>query len=143
MTTTRLIQGSCHCGNIRFIFRLPAAAGPVPVRSCGCSFCRKHGGLYTSHPQGSLTVEIGDTDKVQRYRFGHRTADFHVCRTCGVVPLVTSRIDGNDYAVVSARSFDGLGPEDLAEQPTDFEGEEIDGRLARRARNWIPEVKFE
>ena len=139
----RRITGGCHCGTIRFTFVWPEAAGLIPVRACGCTFCRKHGGVYTSHPEGRLAVRISDPDKVARYRFGTKTADFHICQGCGVVPVVTSRIDGLDHAVVNVNCFEDVDPADLDASPSDFEGETTEGRLARRGRNWVHEVTFE
>ena len=140
--TPRRIDGACHCGNIRFAFFRPGAERTIPVRACGCSFCRKHGGVYTSHPQGRLEVAIADESDVQRYRFGTETADFLVCRRCGVVPLVASEIEGRLYAVVNVNSFEGIDRSELDQSPTDFEGETTESRLARRQRNWIPQVSF-
>ena len=140
---TRRIEGACHCANMRFTFELPEPDGAIHVRACGCTFCRKHGGVYSSHPAGRLAARIGDAALVKRYRFGTETADFHICRTCGVVPFATSTIDGRAYAVVNVNSFEGVGAGELASSPSDFDGETVDSRLARRRRNWIPDVTIE
>jgi hypothetical protein len=142
-TKMRRIEGACYCGNIRFAFELPEPEGAIPVRACGCSFCRKHGAVYSSHPAGRLAARYIDAALVEHYRFGTETADFHICRTCGVVPFVTSSIGGEVFAVVNVNSFDGVGAGELAASPTDFDGETVDSRLARRRRNWIPEVTIE
>jgi len=136
----RRIDGACHCGNIRFTFQLPEAEGAIPVRACGCMFCRKHGGVYTSHPVGVLAARIADAALVERYRFGTETADFHICRNCGVVPFVTSMIDGAVFAVVNVNSFEGVDPSQLDSSPSDFAGESVESRLSRRRLNWIPSV---
>ena len=136
----RQIEGACHCGNIRFTFELPEPQGAIAVRACGCTFCRKHGGVYTSHPDGALAARIANSELVERYRFGTETADFHICRNCGVVPFVTSTIDGGDFAVVNVNSFEGVDPADLDSSPSDFDAENTDSRLSRRRRNWIPRV---
>ena len=138
----RHITGGCHCGTIRFTFVWPHAEGPIPVRACGCAFCRKHGGVYTSHPASRISIRIADPGLVKRYRFGTKTADFHVCRDCGVVPVITSRIAGRDYAVVNVNSFEGVDPDELDRSPADFEGETTEGRLARRQRTWIGQVEL-
>lgn len=134
------IDGGCHCGNIRFAFFRPPWGETIPVRSCGCSFCVKHGGAYTSHPQGRLEVEARDPALVERYRFGTGTADFLICKTCGVVPVVTSAIDGTTYAVVSARAFEGVDHSRFDVAPADFDGEGTGDRLERRKRTWIGRV---
>ena len=135
----RRIEGSCHCGNIRFLFEWPG--GPtIPVRACGCMLCRKHAAVWTSHPEGSFAIAIEDESRLNRYRFGTRTADFHVCRTCGVIPITTSEIDGALYAVVNVKTFDDVDQAELDKSPTDFEGEAVDDRLARRKHNWTPQA---
>jgi hypothetical protein len=135
----RHIHGSCHCGNIRFIFDWPDA-DQIAVRACGCAFCRKHRGVWTSHPRGAFRLEIADPSKATLYRFGTESADFHVCTACGAVPIVTSVLDGARYAVVNANTFDDVDRSELSESPADFEGEEMESRLARRRRNWTPET---
>ena len=137
-----LIRGQCHCGNIRFALAWNPDPAEIPARACSCSFCTKHGGVWTSNPAGSLEVAIRDDAKVSRYAFGTRTAEFHVCAQCGIVPVVTSRIDGRLYAVVSVNAFDGVDASLLRRSPTNFDGEGTDSRLARRQRNWIPKVAF-
>ena len=79
---------------------------------------------------------------MSRYAFGTRTATFHVCAKCGVVPVATSELDGRTYAVVSVKAFTNVDPARIRTAPASFEGEEVDSRLARRKRNWIPEVRF-
>lgn len=137
------IEGACHCGNITFELHLPGDSESIPARACGCTFCTKHGGVWTSSPDGTLTVTIGDDALVSTYRFGTATADFHVCSRCGVAPFVTSVIDGRQYAVVNVNTFENVEPSRLETSGTDFEGEDREGRLARRARNWIPHVRLD
>jgi hypothetical protein len=137
-----LIAGSCHCRNIAFSLLWEPDPAEIPARACDCSFCTKHGGLWTSHPAGRLTVNVRDPQQVSRYAFGTRTAEFHLCRVCGIVPLVTSRIDGHLYAVVSVNAFDNVPHAILRRAAASFERESEEIRLARRARNWIAQVDF-
>ena len=99
------IRGSCHCGNIRFVLQWPKSETEIPVRMCGCSFCQKHKGAWTSHRQSELAVQIDDESLVSKYRFGTGTAGFFVCSVCGIVPFVVSEIDDNLYAVVNVNVF--------------------------------------
>lgn len=134
------INGSCHCGNIRFTFDWPDDSATIPARACGCSFCCKHRAVWTSHPQGPVMFLPGDPSRVHRYRFGTGTADFLICSDCGVAPVVTCDIGGASYAVVNVNCFDDAGPIGLDEAATDFEAESAEERLARRQRNWSPLV---
>lgn len=135
------IHGQCHCGNIAFDLDWPGE-GDIPARACGCTFCTKHGGVWTSHPRGTLAVTVSDEALVSPYLFGTKSATFHVCSRCGVVPVVTSDIDGRTYAVVNVNTFENVPPERLSKAGADFEGEAKDARLARRVRNWIADVRF-
>ena len=137
-----LISGSCHCGNISFKLNWKPEPAEIPARACTCSFCVKHGGVWTSCPTGSLAVAVRKPSAVSRYSFGTKTADFHVCSTCGIAPVVTSRIAGNLYAVVSVNAFENVDPSLLKRASATFDAENEEARLARRARNWIPSVVF-
>ncbi|MCD4505386.1 hypothetical protein ABH309_24825 [Chromobacterium piscinae] len=136
-----VIHGACHCGNISFDLLWPDGAA-IPARRCGCGFCRKHGGVWTASPAGRLEVTLRNPQRVSHYRFGTRTADFHICSDCGAAPLVTSEIGGCLRAVVSVNAFEtpGLPLGDAAD--VSFDGESEAERLERRARNWIPDVRF-
>ena len=90
-----LIQGSCHCGGVRFSLR---TAHPYPFNLCYCSICRKTagGGGYAINLGGdysSLQVE-GDANisvynaVVQDEATGKREksrAERRFCRICGSV----------------------------------------------------------
>jgi hypothetical protein len=135
-----VIRGKCHCGNIAFTLTWEPDPPEIPARACSCSFCVKHGGVWTSSPEAALDVAIADPTRVSRYAFGTRTADFHVCARCGVAPVVTSDIAGNVYAVVNVNAFEDVDPARLRRVSANVEGEGIDDRLARRRRNWIARV---
>jgi hypothetical protein len=137
-----VIAGSCHCGNIAFTLLWEPGPAEIPARACTCSFCTKHGGVWTSWPSGSLRITIRDTSLVSKYVFGTKTAEFHLCSRCGIVPVVTSRLDGRLYAVVSVNAFDGVAPSLIRRSPASFDGEGEGERLERRKRNWIADVEF-
>jgi len=137
------ISGSCHCGNITFSLDWRPEPAEIPARACSCSFCLKHGGLWTSCPTGSIRITIRQPALVSRYSFGTRTAEFHVCSSCGVVPVVTSRIDGRLYAVVSVNAFQDVDPALLKRAAAGYDDESESARLARRKLNWIADVEVE
>jgi hypothetical protein len=137
-----LITGSCHCGNIALTLDWRGDPDAIPARACGCSFCRMHGGVWTSDPGSRLEVAVRDRALVSTYAFGTGTADFHVCTRCGVVPLVTCEIAGRLHAVVNINALEGLEPSRLRPAASSFDGEDVEMRLARRQRNWIGQVTF-
>src|ERR1041384_5122163 len=105
-----LISGRCHCGNISFTLNWKPEPSEIPARACTCSFCTKHGGVWTSCSTGSVKVMVKDRSHLSNYAFGTQTAKFHVCTKCGVVPVVTRRIDGRLYAVVSVNALEHIEP---------------------------------
>ena len=135
------LEGSCHCGNLRFSF--PMANPRVwrfRSRACSCGLCMKHKAVWTSHPHGRFSLVVGDEDQLNCYRFGSKTADFHVCRACWVMPITTCLIASTGYAVVNIQTFNGVDHGRFVHRATDFEGETIEPRLARRQQTWTPEV---
>jgi hypothetical protein len=137
-----LIAGRCHCSNVSFTLEWKPEPSVIPARTCTCTFCVKHGGVWTSCPGGSLKVMVADPALVTRYEFGTKTAQFHICTRCGVCPVVTSVIDGRTYAVVSVHAFEGVDPALVRSSSADFEGESKDARLDRRKHRWIADVEF-
>lgn len=137
-----LIRGKCHCGNIAFSLTWDPDPKEIAARACDCTFCQKHSGVWTSNPHGALEVSIQEASGVSRYAFGTETAEFLICARCGVVPVVTSRIEDRLYAVVNVNAFENLNPALLTRAPISFEAEKTTSRLARRKRNWIADVRF-
>lgn len=143
MSDTIHIDSGCHCGNITLGIEWPVSAREIHKRLCGCTFCRKHGGAWTSHRDAQLAVSIGDPSRLSKYRFGTATADFYVCARCGVAPIVVCDIDDISYAVVNVNAFENNDALSFTESATDFDGEDTGSRLERRKRNWIPNVRID
>jgi hypothetical protein len=137
-----LIDGKCHCGNIAFVLDWPGEPSEIVARECGCSFCVKHGGVWTSNREAMLSVTLHSPALVSKYAFGTKTATFYVCSRCGAVPIVTSEIASHLYGVVNVNTFEDLDSLHLNRQPVSFDGEEQQSRLARREKNWIADVRI-
>ncbi len=137
------IDGACHCGNIRFVLSWPQGEAEIPIRKCGCTFCQKHCGSWTSHRNARLAITIADQSVVSGYQFGTKTADFYICKVCGVVPFVLSEIGDNLYAVVNVNAFEGTYSLEFSSSSTSFDGEDVGSRMERRKENWIPDVTFD
>jgi len=138
----REITGSCHCQNIQFFLYWPQDVIAIASRECGCSFCKKHVGAWSSNTDAELHVSISNPKEVTQYQFGTKTAVFYVCKKCGVVPFVTSMIENRLHAVVNTNTFDNHEEFDFATSATDFDGEDTRDRIARRKRNWINQVEI-
>jgi hypothetical protein len=133
----RTLMGRCHCGNIHYTVTWPAA-GPVPVRACSCDYCARHGAAWTSHPDARLALAVTRPEDLTDYRFGTGTASFHLCARCGILTHALCEIDGDRLAVINANTLEELEPADFVRTVTDFAGEDVAARLARRRRNWMP-----
>lgn len=136
----RIIEGRCHCGNIHYQLAWPADEVPIVIRECGCTFCQKHGAVYTSHPRSRLVATVEVKQLMAVYRFGHRTADFYLCLKCGGLLFAVCTLEGNDYAVINSNNFENVDPAELIHSKTDFDKESLQVRLARRRTNWTPSV---
>ncbi|HUS25339.1 MAG TPA: aldehyde-activating protein [Candidatus Binatia bacterium] len=134
----KLHAGGCHCGNLRYELRSASAAAQLPRRACQCSFCRAHGAVSTSDPQGTLHFTVRDPASLLRYRFGLKLADFLICGACGVYVAAQMREGDGAWAVLNVNTMDEVdafaGPADSM----DYGSEDAAARIARRKSRWTP-----
>ena len=139
----KTFPGGCHCGNVRYVYEAGLEPAQWPVRRCTCSYCLRYGARYTSHSHSRLAVTVLYASMVQRYEFGTKTAEFFRCARCGVMLLASSLSDGRRIAVLNANTLDDIESLPLQCTDSDFDGETLASRLARRNTNWIPEVSID
>jgi len=132
-------EGGCHCGNLRVRVQLTRPAAEMPVRSCACSFCQSHGTRTVSDPDGQADV-WADWSLVERYRFGTRTADYLLCRRCGVYVGAVCDTPTGRRSVINTRCLTDRAAFVQEAVHPDYEGEDVETRLARRGRNWMPTI---
>jgi hypothetical protein len=137
MSHRYVYPGACHCGNIQVLLESDRTPLELGTRTDSCSFCNKHHGIYTSDPGGKLHLIFREAHLVERYRFGTKTADFLLCKTCGV--FVAAYMPEPALAVVNVNVLEARA-DFLATQlqVADFEGESLEQRLARRRARWTP-----
>jgi hypothetical protein len=131
-------EGRCHCGAIGFAYRTAQPGERWSIRACQCTFCRLHDALSTSDPQGGLTFEIREPELLQRYRFGGRTADFLICRRCGVYIGAQMAAGGRVFGIINVHAL--RAPPSGLPTPVamSYEGEGASERLDRRLQRWTP-----
>jgi len=127
----------CHCGLLSARYRTAIAPAEWPLRACQCSFCRAHGAIATSDPQGSLEFHSADPAQLLRYRFGGRTADFLICSKCGTFVGVEIESDKGRFGVLNALTL-RPGIDLSAAAPVDFGSESPEARRLRREARWTP-----
>jgi hypothetical protein len=143
MTNPHRFEGGCHCGNLSYVFDASAPLGSLGLRADQCSFCRAHAARNTSDPNGTIRIAVHDGAKLSRYRFGLMTADFLVCRECGIYIGALMEDGGRMWFTVNVNSFRDRPGDDVASVPHDFDGEDIAGRVARRKERWTPVTDLE
>ena len=143
MTTPQhRFEGGCHCGNLSYVFEASAALGELGLRADQCSFCRAHGARNTSDPNGTMHIAVRDGTKLQRYRFGLKTADFLICRECGCYIGAMLTDAGHSWFTVNVNTFRERPADDFPAVPHDFDSENVQGRIARRKMRWTPVADF-
>jgi hypothetical protein len=133
--------GSCHCRNIAIRFESDKSPPDLPLRTDTCSFCNKHRAAYTSDAQGEMHFAVRDENSIERYRFGTKTADFLICKSCGV--FVAACMTEPPLAVINVNALDARA--DFLKNElgvADLDSESLEQRLARRRARWTPVVSF-
>jgi hypothetical protein len=130
--------GGCHCGNLRITLTLSKAPGDCELRACQCSFCRGHGARTTADPQGALALEVRDPSKLNRYRFGLKTADYLMCSDCGVYLAAVCDTPAGKRATINVNCLDDRAAFTREPIAADYDGETREGRVKRRAEKWTP-----
>jgi hypothetical protein len=128
-----LYEGACHCGAVSARFETAIAPDEMDVRADQCGFCRRHAAKTVSDPAGMLALGFREA-AVERYRFGTRSSDFIVCRSCGA--YMAAVIDG--FGVLNVVGADIGAFADRPARPVNYDDESGETRLARRRERWTP-----
>ncbi len=131
-------QGACHCGALSYRYETDALLQAWSVHACQCAFCRLHASLTTSDSSGCLTFGTRESEAVQRYRFGAGTADFLICRHCGVYVGAALRSGSGAFGIINVRALCPFPAELPAAVSMSYQGESREARVARRASRWTP-----
>jgi hypothetical protein len=133
------LKGGCHCGNISVVYKTVVAPEDAEPRACQCAFCRKHNTSAISDSEGDLTIMVSDADRLSRYQFSLRTADFLVCRECGVYigAFMPGEDENSGFATLMSAVLDERAHYPGG-QAISYSAEDAEGRLARRRKVWTP-----
>jgi len=133
-------RGGCHCGNIHMRLRLSNSPPDCLLRACACSFCRGHNTRTVADAEGLVEIRADDWSLVERYRFGSRSADYLVCRRCGIYVAAACETTAGTRAVVNVNCLDDRADFTSVPVIVNYDGETTEARLSRRANNWMPAV---
>ena len=119
----RTMQGSCHCGRVRF--RVTADLDTVTV--CNCSICSKKCILHLIVPPERFELLSGGDD-LATYTFNTGVAKHTFCKHCGMHPFYVPRsdpdkidvnarcLDDVDLSAITPKQFDGRHWEEAMEE---------------------------
>jgi hypothetical protein len=135
-----LHQGLCHCRAVGFLYRTALEPESWPIRACQCSFCRAHGAISASDPEGSLQFVEHLPNALHRYRFGQKTADFLLCSVCGMYLGAMMQSESTAFGVINVRMLYSLLNRLRLPERMSYDNEGLAERRTRRESRWTPIV---
>lgn len=138
MTNVTTYLGGCHCENIQIEYSSCISPSDTEVRECQCSFCRKHATRAIADPSGSLVITITNPADVSRYSFGMRTAQYLVCRECGVYAAAITNDTTEPKGIAILNALADASAFTSPPIPADYSAESQFYRQARRRHKWTP-----
>ncbi len=130
--------GQCHCGGIHVEYVSDTPPDQTLLRACQCAFCRMHQSLAVSDPDGTLTFTEVTPGAAHPYRFGLKTSDFIVCRTCGAYAGALMEHEGQTVGIANIHLFGDKQAFTAEPSGMDYSSENLEARVARRAEKWMP-----
>lgn len=97
-----------------------------------------HDALSTSDSRGTLQFFADNTDALQRYRFALRTADFLLCRLCGVYIGAIIEASEQHYGIINTHALSNPPDDMAAVGAISYDDEDVPGRVGRREQRWTP-----
>jgi len=131
-------RGQCHCGAIAFDYSTALPPADWPIRACQCAFCRAHDALSTSDPAGTLNFTSTAPEHLQHYRFALKTADFLLCRNCGVYIGAVIDTPQGRFGIINTHALVTTPGDIAAVSKINYDQEEKSGRVSRRESRWTP-----
>jgi hypothetical protein len=87
---------------------------------------------------GPTSIRCSRPDLLQRYRFATGTAEFLLCRECGVYLGAQVSSDGARFGILNTLALNPI-PSDLrSPEAMNYGGETAESRRVRRATRWTP-----
>ena len=90
----RRLQGSCHCGAVRFEIE----SDFPELTTCDCSICRRKNAVMVKVHESAFTLLAGES-ALKSYRFHTHTATHYFCATCGIYPFHRKRVTPDHYGI--------------------------------------------
>jgi hypothetical protein len=130
--------GGCHCGNLRIEFETAISPDEIELRACQCTFCRKHNSRAVTDPAGHLAIGAAHEDDFGRYAFGLRTAEYLICKTCGVYVAAVTTGESEPRGIAIVNCLDDHHRFTSEPIAVDYDAESRGDRIERRRQRWTP-----
>lgn len=134
-------HGQCHCGNISLDLHFPEHTHSMTACLCRCQYCRMHGAIWLGRPICSMQVSAELVSQTQFYEDRALGIHYLICRHCGVLTSVLSRIENQYYGNINANIVNLPAHVDtdvfqFGPHPN------ISARLQLRKESWVPDVRL-
>ena len=90
---------------------------------------------------GRLQFGCSRPELLQRYRFATGTAEFFLCRECGVYLGAQMSSGGARFGILNILTFNPVPADLRSPEAMNYGGEAAESRRARRATRWTPLVR--
>ena len=110
------LQGSCHCGAVRFEVQGPIAE----AYTCDCSLCSKKNAAMANVHESRMKITAGE-DRLGLYRWNARIAKHYFCMVCGIYPFHRKRSMPDHYGV-NLRCLDDFDATSIPVRPAEGKG---------------------
>jgi hypothetical protein len=87
---------------------------------------------------GRLQFYCSRPELLQRYRFGTGTAEFLLCRECGVYLGAQTSSDGARFGILNTLTLNPVPAGLRSPEAMNYGGETAESRRARRVARWTP-----
>ena len=97
-----MINGQCHCGNVKISVPYLTKTGTT----CTCSICSRYASVWGYFTKSEVTVSIGEYG-VKKYSHGDKLINFIHCKKCGCITHYASTKPGpKERLAVNYRMFE-------------------------------------
>jgi hypothetical protein len=83
------MEGSCHCGAVRWHFE----GVPESATACNCSLCRRYGALW-AYDYEDEKIKVSGATKI--YLWGRKWIEFHFCAKCAGIAYWRAKRPGKE-----------------------------------------------
>ena len=109
-SATRLHQGGCHCGAVRYEVTVDATRGG----RCNCSICNKVSQLGGMVKPNAFKLVAGG-EVISLYEWGSAMSRRSFCKRCGVHCFGSGHLKelGGDFVSINLNTLDEVDPADV------------------------------